>query len=190
MGGGGERAERLRLLQQEDKGEAPGLVLQLVLSCLANLSAVGGGACVVAHGGVELMLRAAVGDETLRRYALAGLLNVCAHPRCAALIRGSAVPPLLRKLAKIQTKIDTYSDEIEDFERQINERKTAIAELKKEFKETHTIKGQLEHVRDSTDGAKPTEKKVEEKQDSGDETDEKAKSSFFKRKDEGGEKKE
>ena len=54
---------------------------------------VGGGACVVAHGGVELMLRAAVGDETLRRYALAGLLNVCAHPRCAALIRGSAVPP-------------------------------------------------------------------------------------------------
>ena len=101
MGGGSERAERLRLLQQEDKGEAPGLVLQLVLSCLANLSAVGGGACIVAHGGVELMLRAAVGDETLRRYALAGLLNVCAHPRCAALIRGSAVPPLLRKLAKI-----------------------------------------------------------------------------------------
>ena len=101
MGGGGERAERLRLLQQEDKGEAPGLVLQLVLSCLANLSAVGGGACIVAHGGVEIMLRAAVGDETLRRYALAGLLNVCAHPQCAVLIRGSAVLPLLRKLAKI-----------------------------------------------------------------------------------------
>ena len=101
MGGGSERAERLWLLQQEDKGEAPGLVLQLVLSCLANLSAIGGGACVVAHGGVQLMLRAAVGDEALRRYALAGLLNVCAHPQCAGLIRGSAVPPLLRKLAKV-----------------------------------------------------------------------------------------
>lgn len=101
VGGGSERAERLRLLQQEDKGEAPGLVLQLVLSCLANLSAIGGGACVVAHGGVQLMLRAAVRDETLRRYALAGLLNVCAHPQCAELIRSSAVPPLLRKLAKV-----------------------------------------------------------------------------------------
>lgn len=47
------------------------------------------------------MLRAAVGDDSLRRYALAGLMNVCAHPRAAELIRASAVPPLLKKLAKV-----------------------------------------------------------------------------------------
>ena len=41
------------------------------------------------------MLRAAVGDDSLRRYALAGLMNVCAHPRAAELIRALAVPPLL-----------------------------------------------------------------------------------------------
>ena len=64
MGGGSERADRLRLLQQEDKGEAPGLVLS---SCsrASPTSALSAEACVVAHGGVQLMLRAA-GDEALR----------------------------------------------------------------------------------------------------------------------------
>jgi peptidoglycan hydrolase CwlO-like protein len=102
-----------------------------------------------------------------------------------------------RKLGKIQTKIDTFSDEIEKFEKEIAARREAIDVLKQEFKETHEIKGQLEVVRDSTDeesvkAAKktkePAPKKAEPKAEpKGEEKDEKSKSSFFKRKDEGGE---
>ena len=47
------------------------------------------------------MLRAAVGDETLRRYALAGLLNVCCTPPVSTLHTLGMLQPLatLRPLA-------------------------------------------------------------------------------------------
>ena len=99
-GRAGDRAERLRLLQQQDAGEVPGLLLQLVLSCLANLTAVGGGACVYGHGGVDLMVRSCFGDAETQRFALAGLSNVCGHAESVARINASELPPLLRKLAK------------------------------------------------------------------------------------------
>ena len=43
---------------------------------------------------------AALGDAETRRYALAGLMNVCAHPPSVAAVKASDVPPLLRELAK------------------------------------------------------------------------------------------
>lgn len=99
-GRAGDRAERLRLLQQQDAGEVPGLLLQLVLSCLANLTAVGGGACVYDDGGVDLMVRSCFGDDETQRFALAGLMNVSRHPESVKRINASELPPLLRKLAK------------------------------------------------------------------------------------------
>mmetsp|Transcript_59568 Transcript_59568/g.136640 ORF Transcript_59568/g.136640 Transcript_59568/m.136640 type:complete len:581 (-) Transcript_59568:515-2257(-) len=105
------RASSFRLDPSRRSVGTASILEQLALSCLANLSAIGGGESVQPHGAVRCMLDALGLEDPSRRYALVGLSNSCSHEgaRLEMKADGVAMSLLKRLVAAKGVSADTLA---------------------------------------------------------------------------------